>query len=196
MLTEPAQFEFVEAPLQDVVDYLKVRHNIEIQIDAKALEDATISLCEPVTCNLQGILLGAALDLMLHRLNLTYVVDGEVLLITPENSPQRDLVVRLYACAWAKPNQLTQVVEVVRLLDIGAVASVGADQQPLPDATRDVVASGFKVVPYGTGLVVRATAVEHETVRRLLEELRTAAETEAAAATTQEKAANPAESKP
>lgn len=35
-LEEPTNFEFVETPLTDVIDYLKDLHGIEIQIDHKA----------------------------------------------------------------------------------------------------------------------------------------------------------------
>ena len=53
-LDEPTNIEFVDAPLQDVVDYLKDLHNIEIQIDTKALEDASIGPDTPVTRNLRA----------------------------------------------------------------------------------------------------------------------------------------------
>ena len=59
-LDEPTSIEFVEAPLQDVIDYLKDLHNIEIQIDTKALEDASIGADTPVTRNLKGITLKSA----------------------------------------------------------------------------------------------------------------------------------------
>jgi len=31
--------EFIETPLQDVIDFLKETHKIEIQIDRRALDD-------------------------------------------------------------------------------------------------------------------------------------------------------------
>ena len=67
-LDQPTSIEFVEAPLQDVIDYLKDLHGIEIQIDTKALEDASIGPDTPVTRNLKGITLksAAAADARLH----------------------------------------------------------------------------------------------------------------------------------
>ena len=117
---EPTNFEFVDEPLLDVVDYLKDLHNIEIQIDAKALEAASIGTDMPVTCNLKGIALRPALDLMLKQLKLAYFIEGEVLMITNEQPSEPRLSVRLYDCSWfVKPNQLPKVIEVLELMQNG-----------------------------------------------------------------------------
>jgi hypothetical protein len=57
-LLAPTQVEFVEASLPEVMDYLKDKHKIEIQFDAKALNDAGVSTDMPITINLKGITLG------------------------------------------------------------------------------------------------------------------------------------------
>ena len=67
-LKSPTQLEFIETPLTDVIDYLKDYHEIEIQIDKKALDDVGIGTDTPVTKNLKGISLRSALRLMLHEL--------------------------------------------------------------------------------------------------------------------------------
>ena len=86
-LASPTQVDFVETPLQDVIDYLKDYHRIEIQIDTKALNDVGIDPTTPITKNLKGISLRSALKLMLRELELTYVIQDEVLLITtPEEA--------------------------------------------------------------------------------------------------------------
>ena len=41
-LNSPTELDFTETPLQDVVDYLKEQHKIEIQLDTKALDDVGI----------------------------------------------------------------------------------------------------------------------------------------------------------
>jgi len=86
-LKSPTQLEFIETPLQDVIDYLKDFHDIEIQIDKKALDDVGIGSDTPITKNLKGISLRSALRLTLRELDLTYVIQDEVLLITtPEQA--------------------------------------------------------------------------------------------------------------
>ena len=86
-LASPTEVCFVEAPLTEVLDYLKNHHQIEIQIDSKALEDAGVGTDVPVTIDLKGISLRSALNLMLRKLNLTWLIEDEVLLITiPEEA--------------------------------------------------------------------------------------------------------------
>ena len=79
-LKSPTQLEFVDTPLTDVIDYLKDYHQIEIQLDKKAMEEAGIDTAVTVTKNLKGVSLKSALRLMLHELGLTYVIQDEVLL--------------------------------------------------------------------------------------------------------------------
>ena len=50
-IENPTTMDFTETPLQDAVDYLKELHNIEIQLDTKALGDAGIAPDTAVTRN-------------------------------------------------------------------------------------------------------------------------------------------------
>ena len=89
-MASPTQIDFIETPLQDVIDFFKDYHGIEIQIDTKALNDCGIDATTPVTKNLKGVSLRSALKLMLRELNLTYVIQDGVLLITrPEEAETR-----------------------------------------------------------------------------------------------------------
>jgi hypothetical protein len=89
-LASPTEICFVEAPLQEVIDFLKEQHNIEIQVDTKALEDAGIGTDSPVTVDLKRISLRSALNLILHKLNLTWIIADEVLIFTtPEEAENR-----------------------------------------------------------------------------------------------------------
>ncbi len=98
-LKSPTEVVFVEAPLTEVLDYLKDRHKIEIQIDTRALEDVGIGTDSPVTVDLKGISLRSALRLMLKKLNLTYLVDNEVLLITTPEEAENHLTTKVYPVA-------------------------------------------------------------------------------------------------
>jgi len=97
-LNENTQLEFVETPLKDVVAYLADFHNIPIVINSKKLDEAAVGIDTPVTKSLKGISLRSALRLMLAELELTYLIDDEVLQITtPDdaNSPDR-LTTKVY----------------------------------------------------------------------------------------------------
>ncbi|HET6883149.1 MAG TPA: DUF4974 domain-containing protein [Pirellulales bacterium] len=81
-LDEKTELDFREQPLSDVIEYLKQRHEIEIQLDNKALTDAGIGTDAPITRSVKGIPLRSALNLILSDLDLTYVVQNGVLTIT------------------------------------------------------------------------------------------------------------------
>lgn len=98
-LRSPTQIEFVETPLSDVVDYLRDYHKIEIQLDKKALGDVNIGTDTPVTKTLRGISLKSALRLMLRELQLTYIIQDEVLLITTPEEAEARLVTKVYPVA-------------------------------------------------------------------------------------------------
>jgi len=70
-LNEPTSFEFIETPLKDVIDQLKLQHGIEIQLDTKALGEASIPVDTPITKSLKGISLRSALRLTLSEHGLT-----------------------------------------------------------------------------------------------------------------------------
>ena len=98
-LASPTQVEFIDTPLQDVIDFLKDYHHIEIQFDLKALKDAGVEPDKPITRSLKGISLRSALRLMLRDLDLTYVIEDEVLLITTRELAERQLTTKLYPVA-------------------------------------------------------------------------------------------------
>ena len=100
-LASPIQLEFVEAPLQDVIDYLKSTKEIEIQMDKRVLEDVNVTSETPVTISVKGIRLESALRLMLRNMQpeLTYVIRDEVLLITTPDVASEELNTRLYPVA-------------------------------------------------------------------------------------------------
>jgi hypothetical protein len=95
-LNAPTQVDFVETPLQDVIEFLKDFHKIEIQFDTKALGEAGIDHATPITKNFKGISLRSALRLLLGELNLTYVVRDEVLSITTPQQAAQMLSTRVY----------------------------------------------------------------------------------------------------
>ena len=89
-LKSPTQMEFNDAPLSNVIDYLKDYHQVEIQLDRKVLGEAGIATDVPVTKSLKGIPLQSALRAMLRDLGLTYVVqNGIVLITTPTEADKR-----------------------------------------------------------------------------------------------------------
>ncbi|MHC4179275.1 MAG: hypothetical protein ACYSWU_17315, partial [Planctomycetota bacterium] len=96
-LEKPSQLEVIETPLQDVVDFLKEKHKIEIQIDRKALDDVGLDPSTiPISKNLKGLSLRSALRLTLRDLDLAYLVEDEVLLITTPEEAETRVTTKLY----------------------------------------------------------------------------------------------------
>ena len=99
-LDEPvSRFEFNETPLRDVIAQIRDAHDIPVELDQKALEDAGVDLDAPITQNLSGVSLRSALRLLLGNIDLTYLVKNEVLLITTTEKAQENLVVKVYPVA-------------------------------------------------------------------------------------------------
>ena len=87
-LDDETEFEFVDLPLTDVLEYLKQQHNIQIILDEQALLDEGIQPDEPINMSLSGISLRSALKIILEPLALTYVIQGEVMRITSETKAE------------------------------------------------------------------------------------------------------------
>lgn len=81
-LDETTDFDFADTPLTDVIEYFKTRHGIEIQLDRKALADAGIADNTPITRSIRGITLRSGLKLLLSEVDLTFVVQNGVLMVT------------------------------------------------------------------------------------------------------------------
>ena len=124
-LAEPTNCDFVQTSLADAMAYLKDLHGIEIQFDAKALEENSIDLDAPVTQRLDGISLRSALRLLLGSLDLTYLIDNEVLLITTPDRAGQKLTTRVYPVG--------ELVQPIRLPQFGSgfgpPAGFGGGQQ-------------------------------------------------------------------
>ncbi|HET6880288.1 MAG TPA: hypothetical protein VFI31_09040, partial [Pirellulales bacterium] len=93
------ELDFLEQPLTDVMDYLKQRHGIEIQLDTKGMIEGGMGTDTPITRSVKGISLRSALKLMLGELDLTYVLRNEVLLITTKSQADNMLSTRVYPVA-------------------------------------------------------------------------------------------------
>ncbi|MEQ8786937.1 MAG: hypothetical protein RIC55_11585 [Pirellulaceae bacterium] len=95
-LTQPTSLEFIETPLSDVVDFLKDHHQINIELSTTPLDAVGIGSDTPITRNLKGLPLASGLRLMLRDLDLTYVVQDDVLLITTSEAASKMVELRVY----------------------------------------------------------------------------------------------------
>jgi len=81
-MKEQTSLEFIDTPLQDVIDYLQDKHHIPIKLDTSVLKEAGVEPETQVTCNISGVPLRSALRLVLTDLQLKWVIWSDVVLIT------------------------------------------------------------------------------------------------------------------
>lgn len=81
-LQQQYPINFRDLPLYQVLDDLTKMTGINVVPNRRALQEAGISLDMPVSQNLEGISLKAALRIMLDNVRLTYVIRNEVLEVT------------------------------------------------------------------------------------------------------------------
>lgn len=180
-LEEPTSIEFVESPLNDVVDYLKDLHKIKIEFDKKALDAAGAAKDSPISWNLQGIQLKSALKLILEELDLTYVVRNEVLLITTKETgaDREPTFLKTYNVTPTTP----ATVAGADATKPASGAVPGDFEERLAKAIQEMVApsswnedgtTAIRAIP--GALLVRQTAVVHAQISKLLKELHVTAE--------------------
>ncbi|HVX10957.1 MAG TPA: hypothetical protein VHC22_07250 [Pirellulales bacterium] len=168
-LDESTELDFAEQPLTDVFDYLKQRHQIEIQLDTKALNEAGCGSDTPVTRSIRGVTLESALDLILTPLDLTWIIHDEVLFITSKSQALNMIETRIYP---------------VRDLlghPAGATPTDGSDYESLVEVLAEAAAANNRAVdskirvfrPAAVLVITRPVAV-HRRIEKLLKELRRA----------------------
>ena len=93
-LLEKTEIDFNEMPLQNMIDYLKDRHQIEIQIDSQAICDAGIGTDTPISLNLRGLPLANAFQAFEDQhTDLQFVVhDYGLLVTTPKRAQNRAII--------------------------------------------------------------------------------------------------------
>ena len=95
-LSKTTNLDVVEMSLKDVVNYLSDLHHIPIVLSTKKLDEAGISSDTPVTKTLRGVTLRSALRLLLKDLELSYLIQDEVIQITTPDDAGAQLKTKVY----------------------------------------------------------------------------------------------------
>ncbi|HUE69965.1 MAG TPA: permease prefix domain 1-containing protein [Pirellulaceae bacterium] len=95
-LDREVEFDFLDLPLTEVAEHIAKTNGFPVILATSTLADAAITEDTPVTNRIKGISLRSALRLMLGELNLTYVIENEVLAITTPEDADLRLVTRVY----------------------------------------------------------------------------------------------------
>ena len=95
-LDKPTNVEFLDLALEDCIQYLKEYHGINIWMDKQTLTDEGVALDQPITLKLAGVSLRSVLKLLLEPVQLTYVIETEVMKITTSTKAGEKLSTRVY----------------------------------------------------------------------------------------------------
>ncbi len=98
-LMETTRLNVIDTPLGKVLDDLATWQGINIVPDLPALEEKGISLSRPVTVKLEQVSLKSVLNVLLHQVNLTYVVEDGILNVTTKEHAQGKLQRTIYPVA-------------------------------------------------------------------------------------------------
>lgn len=101
-LKDTTVLEFTGNPLSDVVTYISTLHEIPIRLDEAALTGEGIGPDTEVKMVMSGISLRSALKLMLEDvggIQLTYIIEDEVMKITTQTKADEKLQTRVYPVA-------------------------------------------------------------------------------------------------
>ncbi len=108
------QMDFIDEPLSDVIEFLSDLHAINIIIDNRALEEVGLGTDTPVTRNLQGISLRAGLRLLLRDLELSFLIQDEVLMITTQEVADSTMETRVYSLHLLTNHEPEEIAEVIK----------------------------------------------------------------------------------
>jgi len=207
-LEDDAQLDFIETPLNQVLQFLQDQYDIPFQIDIRALDDVGVGTDTPITTSLKGVSLHAALQLILGQLDLTYTIENEVLLITTREAAESHPELRVYSVA-ALLREGEDAASLVGTLQAamqpahdpselahgfgercpgmpgGGEAGMGMMSGGMGGVPpREPAATLPRIIPSGRVLIVRHTSAGHREFSRLLETLAVAAQSPASGAAT------------
>jgi len=112
-LQAPTEVDFDDIPLKDALSYIISVHHIQVLDDFKQLSDEGISTDTSVTLHLSGVSLKSALRLLLEPLQLDYIIQNDVLMITTLAKANETLATRVYSIGRLtniSPEELAEVI--------------------------------------------------------------------------------------
>jgi len=161
-LEKTTRLEFFETPLNQVVDFLRDRSKLDIQVDEKSLADVGVALDVPITMKVKDVRLCSALSLLLAPLDLTWRAnENRIQIMTPETE-ESNLALVFYPVDDLLANSSADA-----LIDV--IASTVA-----PDSWDEVGGPGSMHLGVRGTLDVRQTFAVHRQVAQLLADLREA----------------------
>ena len=167
-LSDATTLEFIETPLADVAAYLGELHDINVQLDTRALEATGIASDTPISRDLRNISLRSALRITLADLELTYVIADEVLLITTPEKAHDRAEIRVYKVDGLLTGDDDANELAVAISDMLKDSSASTGGPVARDIHASRESSPRQITAYGKLLIVRDTTMGHRKITNLL----------------------------
>lgn len=154
---------FSDVPLTEVVKFLEDYQGIQIILDTAALQYIGVDPSSPINLQLTGVAFRSELNLILRPLQLTYLVEDEVLKITTLEKANEALTTRVYPVRDLADDaeELDSMIEAIQ---------AGCDQTGWSSSSNKSITA----VKKSRSLVIRQTQKVHEEIEALLRDLRAA----------------------
>lgn len=183
-LRSDTEANFPEIPLTEVMTYFSELHNVPIVIQRKDLENYDISADEPINARLTDISLKNALIQILDPIDLTYVVDQDLIQIMTKDKAANMMKTRVYPvgdlCRSA-PDDYQVLADAIRNTNLGDWKSKEPHRVPAgfgagPAQQRYLNEQGGTIseVAESQSLVISQTYHAHNAIVELLTQLRQA----------------------
>lgn len=88
--------DFIETPLQEVVEYLSHVGHVPIHVARGSLDEIGMSVDQPISLTLNKVSLKEALDVITKQYDLSWYIVGEMIIITTHEEAESELEIRVY----------------------------------------------------------------------------------------------------
>ncbi|QDT40571.1 hypothetical protein Pan241w_06280 [Gimesia alba] len=185
-LRADTECEFPEIPLEEVITFFSELHNVPIVIQRTDLKDINLTVDEPIDVKLTDLSLKNALIQILDPIELTYVVDRDLILITSKDKAAQMLKPRVYPVGdlcRSGPDDYQILAEAIRNSNLGdwkweelpsAPGGFGGGVGPQPRRVVNHAGGTISEVPESHSLVISQTYHAHNAIVELLTQLRQA----------------------
>ncbi|MBN2474528.1 MAG: hypothetical protein JXB62_07960 [Pirellulales bacterium] len=95
-LEKLATADFIEYPLVDVLAHLTEVAGVQVYVDHRSLDEVGIQPDVPITMDLKDVPVEMLLRLILRQLDLTYMLDHGVVVVTTPEEVEQSLEIRVY----------------------------------------------------------------------------------------------------
>ncbi|WP_417386620.1 hypothetical protein [Gimesia sp.] len=186
MLKRNTHANFPKVPLYETMVYFSDLHNIPIMLQDKYLEEVGITREELIDVKFTDQSLQNVLEYILEPLDLTFVVDKEMVLITTKERAARTFMTRVYPVGdlcQSGPDDYSALEMVIRNARIGEWKPEGMDKlTPVYGSsgseswvdTFQFKGGTISVHEPSKSLVISQTWHAHEAIIKLLQDLRKA----------------------